>query len=337
MNTFGWTVREQTFHDVFIQGTQLHFQKSSNLTGSTLTPLAQDFLNSSPSSGQCITWIEEHVIANLVDGIDPRNFYHFMFNIFQPLFDTLLRRQASVQGLSLLQMLIDCMQAPACPQTSSAILVQPLVVNTPFSYLLEALGTRMIPLRPGTCFKSIQFAQAHSHHMSGLPSSMHKVSICDLSVSTLEQDSSMFGCSDILHATFSLMSRWVSSVVFAKHPDQPHGHDLLADLRPTQTLVTLVDRQSSRLLLNKVAVIERALLDLKVLFLTTDFSHGLHDTISTLQQTYILLAVHGQALANVMFMKPGSVVLEIFPYGWLLAAGLSGDVVTTETWSKHAR
>ncbi len=168
--------------------------------------------------------------------------------------------------------------------------------------------------------RSIQFAQAHTHHMAGLPSSMMQAPICDLHSAALDQNSSMFGCSDILRATYDIMSTWVTSVVSAQH-QQPMALDSLAQLDPSQTVITVVDRLSSRLLLNKVAVVERALLDLKVLVLTTDFVHGLHDTICILQRTDILVAVHGQALANVMFMKPGSVVIEIFPYGWISRGG----------------
>ena len=49
------------------------------------------------------------------------------------------------------------------------------------------------------------------------------------------------------------------------------AHDSLAQLDPSRTVITVVDRLSNRLLLNKVAVIEHALLDLKVLVLTQIF------------------------------------------------------------------
>ena len=75
----------------------------------------------------------------------------------------------------------------------------------------------------------------------------------------------------------------MTSVVSAKH-QQPMALDSLAQLDPSQTVITVVDQVSSRLLLNKVAVVERALLDLKVLVLTTNFVHGLHDTICIMQR-----------------------------------------------------
>ncbi len=322
MNTLGWNVTDQTFHHIYIQESQLQYQQSPSLTQFQLSALAKAFLHSSPSPGSCTSWVDEHVIANLVTGIDPRNFYHFMFNIFQPIFDTVLRQQASMHGISLLQFLAQCMdnKHPACPQSTCAVLVHPGALSSPFVYLLEALCTHVLTIDSGTCFRSIQFAQAHTHHMAGLPSSMMQAPICDLHSASLDQNSRMFGCSDILRAMYDIMSTWVTSVVSAKH-QQPMALDSLAQLDPSQTVITVVDRLSGRLLLNKVAVIERALLDLKVVVLTTDFVHGLHDTICILHRTDILVAVHGQALANVMFMKPGSVVIELFPYGWISRNG----------------
>ncbi len=209
---------------------------------------------------------------------------------------------------------------PACPQPTCAVLVHPGALSTPFAYLLEALSTHVLTVDSGTCFRSIQFAQARTHHMAGPPSNMMQAPICDSHSALLDQKSSMFGCSDILRATYDIMSIWVTSVVSAKH-QQPMALDSLAQLDPSQTVITVVDRLSSRRLLNKVAVVEHALLDVKVQVLTTDFVHGLHDTICILQRTDILVAVHGQSLANVVFMKPGSVVIEIFPYGWISRNG----------------
>ncbi len=76
----------------------------SSLTQSQLSALANGFLHSNPSPGSCTNWVDEHVTADLVTGIDPRNSYH-MFNIFQPIPDTVLRQQASMHGVSLLQFL----------------------------------------------------------------------------------------------------------------------------------------------------------------------------------------------------------------------------------------
>ncbi|DBA82187.1 TPA: hypothetical protein ACH3X1_007171 [Trebouxia sp. C0004] len=322
MNTLGWNVTDQTFHHIYTQESQLKYQQSSSLPQSQLSALAKGFLHTNSSPGSCTSWEDEHVTANLVTGINPRNFYHFMFNIFQPISDTVLRQQASMHGVSLLQFLDQCLndEHPACPQPTCAVWVHPGVLSTPFAYLLEALCTHILTVDSGTCFRSIQFALAHTHHMAGLPSSMKQAPICDLHAPSLDQNSSMFGCSDILRATYDVMSTWMILAVYAKH-QQPMAHDSLAQLDPSQTVITVVDRLSNRLLLNKVALIEHALLDLKVPVLTTDFSHDLHDTIHTLQRTDILVAVHGQALANVMFMKPGSVVIEIFPYGWVSRNG----------------
>ncbi len=322
MNTSGWSVTDQTFHHIYTQESKLQYQQSPSLTQSQLSALAKGFLHSNPSPGSCTSWVDEHVTANLVTGIDPRNFYHFMFNIFQPIFDTVLRQQASMHGVSLLQLLAQCMddEPPACPPPTCAVLVHPGALSTSFAYLLEALCTHVLTVGSGTCFRSIQFAQAHTHHMAGLPSSMKQAPICDLHSASLDKNSSMFGCSNILLATYDIMSTWVTSAVSAKH-QPPMAHDSLAQLDPSRTVITVVDRLSNRLLLNKVAVIEHALLDLKVLVLNTDFLHGLHDTVHTLQRTDIMVAVHGQALANGMFMKPGSVVIEIFPYGWISRNG----------------
>ena len=163
MNTLGWKVTDQTFHHIYTQESQLQYQQSPSLTQCQLSALAKGFLHSNPSPGSCTNWVDEHVTANLVSGIDPRNFYHFMFNIFQPIFDTVLRQQASMHGVSLLQFLAQCMDDahPACPQPTCAVLVHPGTLSTPFAYLLEALCTNVLTVESGTCFRSIQFAQAH--------------------------------------------------------------------------------------------------------------------------------------------------------------------------------
>lgn len=292
LNTLGWNVTDQTFHHIYTQESQLQYQQSPSLTQSELSALAKGFLQSNPSLGSCTHWVDEHVTANLVTGIDPRNFYHFMFNIFQPIFDTVLRQQASMHGVSLLQFLAQCVDDahPVCPQPTCAVLVHPGALSTPFAYLLEALCTHVLTMNSETCFRSIQFAQAHTHHMAGLASGMMQAPICDLHSASLDQKSSMFGCSDILHATYDIMSTWVTSAVAVKH-QQPMALDSLAQLDPSHTVITVVDRYSSRLLLNKVAVVECALLDLKVLVLTTDFVHGLHDTICILQRTFWWLSM----------------------------------------------
>ena len=132
------------------------------------------------------------------------------------------------------------------------------------------------------------------------------------------------------------MSAWVTSVTSAKH-QQPMPHDSLAQLDPSQTVMTVVDRLSGRLLLNKVSDIERALLDLKVLVLTTDVLHGLHDTTkSCIQKPMdILVAV---------MVKPWpmscSCNLDLQSWRSSYAAGfhamdISGGVDATETWLKR--
>ncbi|KAA6421509.1 MAG: hypothetical protein FRX49_08453 [Trebouxia sp. A1-2] len=130
INTLGWNVTDQTFHHIYTQGSQLQYQQSPSLTPSQLSAPAKGFLRSNPSPGSCTNWVDEHVIANLVTGIDPRNFYHFMFNIFQPIFDSVLRQQASMHGGSLLQFLAQCMddKHPACPEPTCAVLRTDILV-----------------------------------------------------------------------------------------------------------------------------------------------------------------------------------------------------------------
>lgn len=40
----------------------------------------------------------------------------------------------------------------------------------------------------------------------------------------------------------------------------------------------------------------------------------------------VLISVHGAQLTNMMFMNPGSRVMELFPKGWLEFAGVGQDI-----------
>lgn len=83
------------------------------------------------------------------------------------------------------------------------------------------------------------------------------------------------------------------------------------------------DHWSHRLILNEGSV-ARALhrryagkVDVRLIYFNSTLTYAME----AVQQTDILIGVHGAGLTNVLWMKPGRVVVQLIPYGWDLNPG----------------
>lgn len=95
----------------------------------------------------------------------------------------------------------------------------------------------------------------------------------------------------------------------ARIPNKPAGSE-----RPRMTLI-LRDGNTRKIINEKLLIktLKKLPVELGVYrFGTISFS----DQVAIIDQTDILMAMHGAALTHVLFMRPNSFVIELFPYGF---------------------
>lgn len=92
--------------------------------------------------------------------------------------------------------------------------------------------------------------------------------------------------------------------------------------RPCRVLVTALTRSGARKLLH-LDRLERAIkakaaaAHMKADFRIVDFnSMSFDNQVQTMQETHILIATHGAGNANIIFMRPGAAVVEVFPFSY---------------------
>lgn len=78
----------------------------------------------------------------------------------------------------------------------------------------------------------------------------------------------------------------------------------------------IISRTKNRLIMNidELAHMVQAHTELEPLVIDLE-SEPLQSVVTVLRETRLLIAMHGSALILLMFMQPGSAVLELFPYG----------------------
>jgi Glycosyltransferase 61 len=91
-------------------------------------------------------------------------------------------------------------------------------------------------------------------------------------------------------------------------------------LRNEEITVGLLDRNTDRKLLNAKEIIGSLSIGNKSLLMSTfTFSDkSLADQVALMRGVDVLLAVHGAGLTNIAWLKPCSILVEVFPYGYYL-------------------
>jgi protein O-mannose beta-1,4-N-acetylglucosaminyltransferase len=109
-----------------------------------------------------------------------------------------------------------------------------------------------------------------------------------------------------------------------------------------ETCIAIFSRLSTRLILNEAELANRltAEFDLPVCWIRLE-EHSIPELISILRHSVIAFGMHGSLLVLAMFMPPGAVLIEGFPYGvpasnytpYKTMAGLSGMRLSYRSWT----
>jgi hypothetical protein len=103
-------------------------------------------------------------------------------------------------------------------------------------------------------------------------------------------------------------------------PELPLVHALETP-KPVVTYLSRLD-QYSRAILNERQVLRYILSKYDVILRVSNLQEPLHEAIESMRTTDVLLGMHGESWAVAApFIKRGSVLLELFPYGWRLPNG----------------
>ncbi|CAG0888850.1 unnamed protein product [Darwinula stevensoni] len=120
--------------------------------------------------------------------------------------------------------------------------------------------------------------------------------------------------------------------------------------RHPQWDILFLARRGNRIILNEAQVLERLVLVFEQTFIVnaswTSMSleeNSLHEIICAVSRAKVVLGVHGALLAMTVFMKPGSGLIELFPYAlnpdnytpYKTLAGLPGRRVSYRAWSNQ--
>ena len=81
-------------------------------------------------------------------------------------------------------------------------------------------------------------------------------------------------------------------------------------------LVVLITRKDTRLILNEIdlCLILATHLDKKVLSISLE-THSTAEIVNAISRAMLLVGMHGSLMIFAMFLPPGAIILELFPYG----------------------
>jgi hypothetical protein len=95
-------------------------------------------------------------------------------------------------------------------------------------------------------------------------------------------------------------------------------HMFGAPTAPAPTQITVIQRQSTRMILNMDELIADALVPLERHFEVVVMENlAFAEQVKLMARTRILVAVHGAGLANCIFMRAGGAVVELFPHSYI--------------------
>ena len=97
-----------------------------------------------------------------------------------------------------------------------------------------------------------------------------------------------------------------------------------AGLKQPACLLTLPGCR--RAVLNEAELLDYIRAEWDVDVVSTTFGGPLREAITLMQNTEVLVGMHGAGLTNTFWMRPGAVMVQLFPYGWQLE---NGDIIRT--------
>lgn len=109
-------------------------------------------------------------------------------------------------------------------------------------------------------------------------------------------------------------------LVFHRNDIEPEEPDLASSRQRRPPRVTLVQRSSTRVIRNLDAVVEKLTSVLGVPPQVVDMAHlSVLEQVTIAHNTDIYVLVHGGALANILWLPPGALVIDIYPHGFFVS------------------